>query len=163
MKPAGFALCWPCEPQLGQGHWKWCKVVEVNGAYKQKRYVKRMFEKLVHYVHQQRSCHAKQPAGWQGRQMHTADYIDMLLLWIKIQPCKVLLADNLLCKKKTKSAVSFNKHIWKNSFIYKKFAKEVLFSHTPVTFDWRSKSSKLRLNDRVKAVCNHAPPCWPSG
>ena len=133
MKPADFALCWPCEPQLGQGHWKWCKVVEVNGAYKQKRYVckKNLFEKLVHYVHQQRFCHAKQPAGWQGRQMHTADYIHMLLLWIKIQPCKALLADNLLCKKKKKICCELQQAYLKKFIHLQKICeRSFIFSYT---------------------------------
>ena len=44
MKPIGFALCWPCDPQLGQSQWKWYEMVDVNGACKHGRYKKNIGE-----------------------------------------------------------------------------------------------------------------------
>ena len=38
MKFIGFASCWPCNPQAGSRSQKWYKIVEVNGAYKHRRY-----------------------------------------------------------------------------------------------------------------------------
>ena len=46
MKPRGFVLRWPSDPRQGQGQWKWCKMVEVNGAYKHGRYVKNWLKSL---------------------------------------------------------------------------------------------------------------------
>ena len=40
MEWTGFALHWLCDPNQGQGHWKYYKIVEVNGAYKHGRYEK---------------------------------------------------------------------------------------------------------------------------
>ena len=49
MKPRGFALNWPCDPQ-GQGQWKWYKMEEVDGAYKHGRYEKSLVEKFARNV-----------------------------------------------------------------------------------------------------------------
>ena len=41
MKPRDFAWQWPSDYQKGQGHRKWYKMVEFNGAYKPGRYQKK--------------------------------------------------------------------------------------------------------------------------
>ena len=70
-KPRGFALHWSCNPSppsppptlpASQGHWKWYKVIEANGAHMYGRYEKNMVEKLAFNVQCYSFCHARQLA-----------------------------------------------------------------------------------------------------
>ena len=60
MKPTGFALCWSCDPWQGQGQRKWCKMVEVNGAW---HVWKNLVHKFACYVQCWSICHARPPAS----------------------------------------------------------------------------------------------------
>ena len=63
MKLMGFLCADLATPRKGQGRSKWYKMVEVNGAYKQKHVRKYVVEKFACNAQRSSVCHARRLAS----------------------------------------------------------------------------------------------------
>ena len=73
MKPTGFALHRLCEPIQGQGHRKWYKILEGNGAHKHIRYEKNWLKSVCAMLNGKVSA---MKVGQVYGQLNTTHFID---------------------------------------------------------------------------------------